>query len=157
MFAKVSDNADPVLELQKTELKSKVNEAAKKIRNAKDSISRYKHQKTELYMRYAMDEITEEEFSRKNERLDKQIERETTAMAQTEQEQKDAAEKLLELPADGRQCLTDLIEGSEKLTREIAVAFVRSIKVYKDKRIEIEWNFDDELVKYVEKTQQLCG
>lgn len=157
MFAKVSDNADPVLELQKTELKSKVNEAAKKIRNAKDSISRYKHQKTELYMRYAMDEITEEEFSRKNGRLDKQIERETNEMAQREQEQKDAAEKLLELPADGRQCLTDLIEGSEKLTREIAVAFVRSIKVYKDKRIEIEWNFDDELVKYVEKTQQLCG
>ena len=53
--------------------------------------------------------------------------------------------------------MTDLIEKSEVLTREIAVAFIRSIKVYNDKRIEIEWNFDDELVKYVEKAQQLCG
>ena len=53
LFAKISDDAEPVLELQKAELKSKVNGAAKKIRDAKDSISRYKHQKTELYMRYA--------------------------------------------------------------------------------------------------------
>lgn len=65
LFAKISDDAEPVLELQKAELKSKVNGAAKKIRDAKDSISRYKHQKTELYMRYAMEEISEEEFTRK--------------------------------------------------------------------------------------------
>lgn len=65
LFAKISDDAEPVLELQKAELKSKVNEATKNIRNSKDSISRYKHQKTELYMRYAMEEISEEEFTRK--------------------------------------------------------------------------------------------
>ncbi len=88
LFAKISDDAEPVLELQKAELKSKVNEAAKNIRNSKDSISRYKHQKTELYMRYAMEEISEEEFTRKNDRLDKQIEKETLAIAQIEIEQR---------------------------------------------------------------------
>lgn len=156
LFAKISDNAEPVLELQKAELKSKVNEAAKKIRGAKDSISRYKHQKTELYMRYAMEEIQEKEFARKNARLDRQIEEATNEITKKELEQQEAAEQLLELPADGRQCLTDLIEGSEQLTREIAVAFIREIKVYQDKRIEIEWNFDDELVRYVENSQESC-
>lgn len=157
LFAKISDNAEPVLELQKAELKVKVNDSAKKIRSAKDCISRYKHKKTELYMRYALEEISEEEFTRKNDRLDKQIEKENISIEKKELEQKKAAEKLLELPADGRQCLTDLIEGNEYLTREIATTFIRSIKVYNDKRIEIEWNFEDELVKYVEKTQRMCG
>ena len=108
-------------------------------------------------MRYAMEEISEEEFTRKNDRLDKQIEKETLAIAQIEAEQNEAAERLFELPSDGRQCLTDLIEGNEQLTREIAVTFIRGIKVYKDKRIEIEWNFADELVKYVEQTQKICS
>lgn len=157
LFAKISDDAEPVLELQKVELKSKVNGAAKKIRDAKDSISRYKHQKTELYMRYAMEEISEEEFTRKNDKLDKQIEKETLAIAQMETEQSEAAERLFELPPDGRQCLTDLIEGNKQLTREIAVTFIRGIKVYNDKRIEIEWNFADELVKYVEQVQKICS
>ena len=157
LFAKISDDAEPVLELQKAELKSKVNGAAKKIRDAKDSISRYKHQKTELYMRYAMEEISEEEFTRKNDKLDKQIEKETLAIAQMETEQSEAAERLFELPPDGRQCLTDLIEGNKQLTREIAVTFIRGIKVYNDKRIEIEWNFADELVKYVEQVQKICS
>ena len=157
LFAKISDDAEPVLELQKAELKSKVNGAAKKIRDAKDSISRYKHQKTELYMRYAMEEISEEEFTRKNDTLDKQIEKETLAIAQMETEQSEAAERLFELPSDGRQCLTDLIEGNKQLTREIAVTFIRGIKVYNDKRIEIEWNFADELVKYVEQVQKICS
>ena len=156
LFAKISDDAEPVLEMQKAELKSSVNEAAKKIRSASDRIARYKHQKTELYMRYAMEEVTEEEFTRKNDRLDQQIKKEEALIIKNEREQNEAAEKLLELPADGRQCLTDLIEKSEVLTRKTAVAFIRSIKVYNDKRMEIEWNFDDELVKYVEKAQQLC-
>lgn len=92
-------------------------------------------------MRYAMEEISEEEFTRKNDKLDKQIEKETLAIAQMETEQSEAAERLFELPPDGRQCLTDLIEGNKQLTREIAVTFIRGIKVYNDKRIEIEWNF----------------
>ena len=88
---------------------------------------------------------------------DKQIEKETLAIAQMETEQSEAAERLFELPPDGRQCLTDLIEGNKQLTREIAVTFIRGIKVYNDKRIEIEWNFADELVKYVEQVQKICS
>jgi len=157
LFAKISDEAEPILELEKSKLKSIVNDSEKKIRNANDCISRYKHQKTELYMKYAMEEVSEEEFTRKNDRLDQQISKEEDRISKTEQEQNEAAKKLLELPADGKRCLTDLIEGSEILTRDIAVTFIRSIKVYQDKRIEIEWNFDDELVRYVENIQQLCG
>ena len=157
LFAKISDHAEPVLKLQKAELKSKVNEAAKKIRSSQDSISRYKHQKTELYMQYAMEEITEEEFTRKNDRLDKQIQKENAVIECKEAEQLEAAEQLSKLPADGKQCLTELIEGSERLTREIAVTFIRSIKVYNDKRIEIEWNFADEMVRYVKEAQKLCS
>ena len=37
------------------------------------------------------------------------------------------------------------------------VTFIRGIKVYNDKRIEIEWNFADELVKYVEQVQKICS
>ena len=46
---------------------------------------------------------------------------------------------------------------NKQLTREIAVTFIRGIKVYNDKRIEIEWNFADELVKYVEQVQKICS
>jgi hypothetical protein len=61
---------------------------------------------------------------------------------------------LLKLPSDSRQCLTGLLDDADILTRDIAVAFIRNIKVYQDKRIEIMWNFEDELVKYVEKQQE---
>lgn len=108
-------------------------------------------------MKYAMKEVSEEEFTRKNDRLDQQIRMEEERISKIEQEQNEAAKKLLELPADGKVCLTDLIEGSKSLTREIAVTFIRGIKVYRDKRIEIEWNFEDELVRYVENIQKLCG
>lgn len=157
LFAKICDDADPVLEMQKAVLKSKVNEADKKIRSAKESITRYKHQKTELYMSYALEEISEERFTRKNESLDKQIAAGEALIMRKKQEQNEAAETLLGLPSEGRECLTDLIEKSDVLTREIAVAFIRSIKVHHDKRIEIEWNFDDALVKYVEKAQHMCS
>jgi DNA invertase Pin-like site-specific DNA recombinase len=157
LFAKISDDAEPVLEMQKAELKAIVNEATKSIRVSNDRISRYRHQKTELYMKYATEVVSEEEFSRKNDRFDRQIEQEKALIVEKEQEQNDAAEKLLELPANGRECLMKMIGDSEVLTRDIAVAFVRNIKVYHDKRIEIEWNFDDELVRYVEKTQHLCS
>lgn len=157
LFAEISDNAEPILELQKAELKSKINENTKKIRHAKECVSRYKHQKTEIYMSYTLEEITEEEFFKKNDRLDKLIKKETDTIAKIELEQSEVAEQLLELPADGRQCLTELIEDDKQLTRKIAVTFIRSIKVYDDKRIEIEWNFKDELVKYVEKNQQICN
>ncbi|WP_195371401.1 hypothetical protein [Coprococcus comes] len=37
------------------------------------------------------------------------------------------------------------------------IRVIRGIKVYNDKRIEIEWNFADELVKYVEQVQKICS
>jgi DNA invertase Pin-like site-specific DNA recombinase len=154
LFAQISDDAEPLLEMQKDELKKIVNEAARSIRTAKDNICRYKHRKTELYMKYAMEEITQEEFTRKNDRLDQKIAKEEKLAAQKEHEQSEAAEMLLKLPSDSRQCLTGLLDDADILTRDIAVAFIRNIKVYQDKRIEIMWNFEDELVKYVEKQQE---
>ena len=109
LFAKISDHAEPVLKLQKAELKSKVNEAAKKIRSSQDSISRYKHQKTELYMQYAMEEITEEEFTRKNDRLDKQIQKENAVIECKEAEQLEAAEQLSKT-SGRRKAVSDRID-----------------------------------------------
>lgn len=151
LFAKICDDAEPILEIQKTDLKTKVNKAAKIIRCANEKISKYKHQKTELYMKYALEEVSEEEFTRENNILDNQIVKEEALIIEKEKEQNEAADKLLLLPSDARQCLTEMIDGKAALTRDIAVAFIRNIKVYNDKSVEIEWNFEDELIKYVEK------
>ena len=43
--------------------------------------------------------------------------------------------------------------GAENMEQAIRMC----IKVYNDKRIEIEWNFADELVKYVEQVQKICS
>lgn len=93
-------------------------------------------------MPYALGEVTEDEYTRKNDRLNIQILNEEKNIQENEMSQSEAANKLLALPEDGKQCLTKLIEDTEVLTRDIVVTFIRNIKVYKDKRIEIEWNFD---------------
>lgn len=89
----------------------------------------------------------------KNDKLDKQIEKETLAIAQMETEQSEGW--YLNFARWQRKFTIDLIKRNKQLTRDSN--FIRGIKVYNDKRIEIEWNFADELKKYVEQVQKICS
>lgn len=149
LFAKAADESQPILEAEKKKLKSIVNNTGKEMRNINDRIRRYQHQKTELYTKYAMEGVSESEFAQNNDKLDKLIEKEKETINTIEQEQKEAMRKLLALPTDGKKCWVELIEGKKILTRDIALTFIRKILVYNHKRIEIEWNFEDELIRYV--------
>ncbi len=153
LFAGFAENAAPVLEAQKAELKSTVNEAAKIIRKNKEQIERLQHEKTELYMRYALEEISEDDYSNQNKKSDLKIKKAEAEIKKYSVIQEKAVTKLIELPEKSEESLVELVTGVEVLTREIALAFIRSIRIYGDKRLEIDWNFRDEFIQFVERCQ----
>ena len=104
-------------------------------------------------MKYALGEITGEEYIQKSESNVQKIQMIKAEIAGQEDRQKEAADQLIALPETGTECLTELVCKAECLTKEIASAFIKSITVFSDKRIEIKWNFRDELVQFVEEQQ----
>lgn len=154
LFASIADDAAPVLEERKEQLRFRVNEAGKKIRRGRELLKRLEHEKTELYMQYMLEEITKKEYLRMMEKNAVQIQNTESEIAEQEILQNKTAEQLSALPDTGRECLSELVSGVDSLTREIALNFIRKIIISSDKCIEIEWNFRDELVEYVEKQQK---
>ena len=153
LFVSIVDDAAPVLEVRKERLRGVVNETAKSLSRNRERLERIEHEKTELYMKYALGEITEEEYIQKSESNVQKIQMIKAEIAGQEDRQKEAADQLIALPETGTECLTELVCKAECLTKEIASAFIKSITVFSDKRIEIKWNFRDELVQFVEEQQ----
>ena len=117
-------------------------QAAEKRKNAVDKAKRLQSQaeqlkvaKLRLYEKYAADEISREAYLKAKGELDSKL-------SENEKEVKEAMPDFPKSEAD-----THLIEvcnsskGVEKLTHDLAHAFIKAVYIYPEDRVEIEWKF----------------
>ncbi|MDE7310434.1 MAG: recombinase family protein [Eubacterium sp.] len=121
------------------------------MRDIKDKISslciekkRAEDSRCILYEKYALGEISQEEYQKsasdasgEAERLSGQIKAYTKKAERLSEEQE-------KLQADMRQVIR--FSHMESLTQELVNTFIRKIYVYKDKRVEIVWDFEENVI-----------
>lgn len=154
LFASIADGSKLILEGQRNELRKTVNSATKLIRRCEDQINRLKHEKSEQYMRYALEEITENDYLQKTEELDKIIADKENEAKHCKSVQEEATERLIHFPRASKGCLMDIVANENELTKELVDEFIKEVKIFADKRIEIEWNFADELIRFVDECKE---
>lgn len=92
-----------------------------------------------LYERYALREIGREEYQKRTEILAERLS--SLSVKET-----DAVRKLAALESEYRKAKEDMKQiirysHIEELTQDVVDTFIKKVYAYKDKRIEIEWNF----------------
>lgn len=96
-------------------------------------------EKDALYEKYALTELSVVEYQRKARELTERI----SSLSVLEEE---AAEKLAGLENEYQKAEEDMKQiirysHIEELTQEVVHTFIKRVYAYKDKRVEIEWNF----------------
>ncbi len=111
----------------------------KKQEEYRSEIKQARAKKDRLYVEYALGGLTGEEYQKSAYEFAEQIsvlsvkaEENASKLATLEGEYQKAEEDMKQIIRDSH---------IEELNREIIDAFVKKVYVYKDKRIEIEWNF----------------
>lgn len=116
------------------------------IDNLKKRIAGYRAEKKEaqrekdmLYERYASGELSRESYRENADRLAGRI-------SDLSVKESEASNELLRLEEEYQKVEEDMKQiirysHLEELTQEVVDAFIKKIYVYKDKRVEIEWNF----------------
>ena len=120
------------------EIKKKLETLRMEKKQAQDS-------KETLYESYASGSMTPEEYRKEADRLDEQVVLVGRQMREREEELIRLEEESEKLEADMRLVLR--FSHMEKLTQELVDTFIKRIYVYKDKRVEIEWNFRNGICK----------
>ena len=96
-------------------------------------------QKDTLYEKYALAKLPVTEYQRKAIELTEQL----SSLSVLEEE---ATQKLVRLEDEYQKIEEDMKQiirysHIEELTQEVVDTFIRRVYAYKDKRVEIEWNF----------------
>ena len=104
-------------------------------------------EKDALYKKYALKKLPVAEYQRKAMELTERI----SSLSVLEEE---TIEKLTRLEDECQKAETDMKQiirysHIEELTQEVVDAFIKRVYAYKDKQVEIEWNFSvDNAAKY---------
>lgn len=106
----------------------------------------------ELYERYVSDHIDVDEYNRMIERVSV-VEKELVIRQAEVENNRKVTEKLCK---KNYAWLMDFVKGKklELLTKEVVSSYIKKITVYEDKRIEIEFKFQDELIKLAEELEK---
>lgn len=116
------------------------------IRSLKKNLGKYRNEKKQvqaekdaLYERYALTELPPAEYQRKAKELAEKI----SSLSVAEEETVRKLSKLENEHQKAEEDMKQIIRYShiEELTQEVVDAFIKKIYAYKDKRVEIEWNF----------------
>lgn len=128
---------ESLMEAQKA-IMSKLKE---QLRSAKDDKKKLVRAKDKEYEKYAAGYMTSERYMQ----LSKEREKKLTALDAKIESLNDKLNQIEEEYYKGADDLKQVIRYShiEKLTQEIVDTFIKSIYLYHDKRIEIEWQFAD--------------
>ena len=117
-------------------------QAAEKCKNAVDKAKRLQTQaeqlkatKLRLYEKYAADEISREAYLKAKAELDDKLSENEKKVKETTHDfpKSDADTRLIEVCSSSK--------GVEKLTHDLAHAFIKAVYVYPEDKIEIEWKF----------------
>lgn len=115
----------------------------KKQEEYRSEIKLARAKKDELYEKYALGGITSEEYQKRADELAEHI-----ALLSVKGD--DTASKLAALESEYQKAEEDMKQiirysHIETLTQDVVDAFIRKVYAYKDKRVEIEWNFSMDL------------
>lgn len=141
-FAGMAEASFRLIEEQKAEMQRLIDSAENEIKFYKDSIERNQSKKAELYMNFALDEISQEQYLKKNTNLDKEIETMNGEIAKRKEKQQKAADRILTMPEQPDWDWMSVLSQDGTLTREAVTTFIKEIIVWPDKRLDITWNFD---------------
>lgn len=122
--------------------KTAIDECAFRIRSLQTQAEQLKGVKLRCYEKYTAGDISREEYLKAKSETDAKI-------AETDEAIRKAHDRMQQLDSE-RPCsddkldaVCDLYTRSEKLTYELAHAFIKAIYVHSDNRIELEWKFKD--------------
>ena len=119
--------------------KSRIMEIKKQVENLSQKKKQAQDFKEAIYERYAAGTLTPEEYRREADGLDRQADL-------LKQQILDGEEALLKLEEERKMLKTDMKQvircsHMEKLSQDLVDTFIKKVYVYKDKRVEISWNF----------------
>ena len=111
----------------------------KKLEKCRQEQKQIRAEKDNLYEQYALKAISSEEYQKRSNEL-------TERLSSLSVKESDTAGKLSGLESEYQKAEADMKQiirysHIEELTQEVVDAFIRRVYAYKDKRIEIEWNF----------------
>lgn len=98
-----------------------------------------KDSKDRAYEEYAAGSITPEEYRGKTDRLNRQMELLSGQLYEWQEKRLELEDEEEKLDTDMKQIIR--YSHIEELTQDLADTFIERIYVYKDKRVEIKWNF----------------
>lgn len=106
----------------------------------------------DLYEQYVSGTMDKDEYQRKIERISV-VEKELYERQKEIEKSRKTTEKLCK---KNFSWLSDFIKGTklDYLTKEVVLAYIKKITLYEDKRIEIEFKFQDELQKLAEDLEE---
>ena len=119
--------------------KARIATAKEKMANMRWEQEKAQASKDALYESYAVNGMTPEEYRRRADELEEQISSLSVQMHDRQEELYRMEEEYERLEADMKQVIR--YSHIEELTQGLVDTFIKRIYVYKDKRVEIEWNF----------------
>lgn len=119
--------------------KARIMEIRKRLENLYQERKRAQDSKETLYERYAAGGMAPEAYRREADGLDQQGDLLKRQIHEGEEEISKLEEECERLEADMKQVIR--YSHMEKLSQELVDIFIKKIYVYRDKRVEIEWNF----------------
>lgn len=129
--------AGGIAEFQKLQIEyaeNRLRELCRKRKKAEDSFST-------LYEKYASGEMTQDEYRRAADETEDEKSALSEQIWACQEKLGHLKEEQERLGEDMRQIIR--CSHMETLTQELADIFIKKIYVYKDKRVEIEWNFEE--------------
>ncbi len=111
----------------------------KKLEECRQEQKQIRAEKDNLYEQYALKAISSEEYQKRSNEL-------TERLSSLSVRESDTAGKLSGLESEYQKAEADMKQiirysHIEELTQEVVDTFIRRVYAYKEKRIEIEWNF----------------
>ena len=111
----------------------------KKLEKCRQEQKQIRAEKDNLYEQYALKAISSEKYQKRSNEL-------TERLSSLSVKESDTAGKLSGLESEYQKAEADMKQiirysHIEELTQEVVDTFIRRVYAYKDKRIEIEWNF----------------
>ena len=111
----------------------------KKQEEYRAEIKQARAKKDGLYEKYALGELVKEEYQKRANELTEQIALLSVKMEETASKRAVMESEYQKAEEDMKQIIRH--SHIEELTQEVVDTFIRKVYAYKDKRVEIEWNF----------------
>ena len=111
----------------------------KKLEEYRQEQKQIRAEKDNLYEQYALKAISSEEYQKRSNELTERLSSLSVRESDTEGKLSVLESEYQKAEADMKQIIR--YSHIEELTQEVVDTFIRRVYAYKDKRIEIEWNF----------------